>query len=95
MFVHSSIMADQQKQEEIRKLETSLNLYKQEREVLQNECERKRRILLDQLRTSTGTQTNVIRIDIAQLNNEYGRTKQAIESKIYETRLSYFKKLQE
>jgi hypothetical protein len=83
-----------QQQQEIAKLESDLNFYKREREVLQNECETKRRALLDQMRNSTTNQRNDIINQIGQLNYEYGRKKREIDSKIYETRLIYFKKLQ-
>jgi ribosomal protein S24E len=89
-------MSQQDKQREIARLESDLNLYKRERDLLQQQTENKRKELMDQMRSSTSTQRNVVIINqIGQLNNEYGRKKTEIDAKIYQTRLIYFKKLSE
>jgi hypothetical protein len=85
----------QQSQQEIRRLESNLNLLKREREVLQDEWDRKRKAFMDQMSISTtATNKNWLTNQIVQLNIEYGRKKNDIDLKIYENRMMYFKKLQ-
>ena len=82
-------------QQEIARLESELNCIKRERELLENDWERRRRDLLDQVKRSISTQTTLDLVNqISQLSNEYTRNKNILEMKLCETRQAYFKKLQ-
>ena len=86
----------QEKQREIARLESELNCLKREREVLDNECERRRCQLTDQMKMSTTAERSLSFVNqILHLNNEHFRNKEIINRRIYETRQAYFKKLQE
>jgi hypothetical protein len=82
--------------QELLNIESELNCLKREREVLGNNFEARRRNLLDQMRRSQSSQTNVQLInEIGQLNNEMKRAMDAMDVKIFNVRQAYFKKLRE
>ena len=82
-------------QQEIAALESEMNCLKREKEVLENDWERKRSNLVDQVRRSASTQMTVDLVNqISQLSNEYTRKKNTLEMKLCETRQTYFRKLQ-
>ena len=82
-------------QQEIAALESEMNCLKREMEVLENEWERKRSNLVDQVRWSTSTQTTLDLVNqISQLSNEYTSKKNTLQMKLCETRQRYFRKLQ-
>ncbi len=84
----------QNNHQQILNLESELNCLKREREVMVNEFERKRRALLDELRSSTSTQRNVQLVnEIGQLNSEHTRRLDNINGKIFQARQDYFKLL--
>ena len=94
IHTHFGIIAMSQ-QQEIARLESELNCIKRERELLENDWERRRRDLLDQVKRSISTQTTLDLVNqISQLSNEYTRNKNILEMKLCETRQAYFKKLQ-
>jgi len=85
-------------QEEIIQLERKLNSIKRQIENLTQCWERQKTQLLDQVRGSTSTSIQTT-LDLVQqiqlLSVDYTKRKNDLEMKLFETRQTYFKKLQE
>jgi hypothetical protein len=82
--------------QQILTLESDWNYFKREKDVLCNEYERKRRALLDEMRSSKTSQRNVELIQqLGQMDNDFFQKKQIINRKIDEAYKAYLKKLQE